>query len=140
MPYKDPAKRLAWQKEYHLKNKAKRNQASREHYYNNRSAHHEKAKEWKRNNPEKYAVIMRRYHLKKSYGLTDEQVPKTCEICSSTEIICVDHSHKSGIIRGFLCRACNVVLGIVKEDSDRLRNLADYLDKHENKDDSNQAA
>ena len=40
----------------------------------------------------------------------------------------VDHDHETGKIRGLLCHACNIVLGLVKDDPDRLRLLANYLE------------
>jgi len=42
----------------------------------------------------------------------------------------VDHDHKTGVVRGLLCRECNTALGIMNEDSARIRMLADYIDSH----------
>jgi hypothetical protein len=44
----------------------------------------------------------------------------------------LDHDHKTGRIRGVLCRKCNTVLGLVSDDSGRLRKLADYIDEASN--------
>jgi len=52
-----------------------------------------------------------------------------CEICGSTEKICIDHCHKSGIFRGTLCQGCNFGLGFFKDDPARLVAAIAYLKK-----------
>ena len=48
----------------------------------------------------------------------------------------VDHKHiadkacKTQDVRGFLCRPCNIFLGKVRDNSNTLRNLSDYLRRH----------
>lgn len=39
----------------------------------------------------------------------------------------IDHCHATGRVRGLLCHACNVTLGWARDDSRRLRKLADYV-------------
>jgi hypothetical protein len=74
------------------------------------------------------------------YGLTDEQYEDLwtsqdgrCAICR-TELIrtgmksCnIDHCHKTGVVRGILCRGCNWGMGILGDDPDRLEAAARYL-------------
>lgn len=74
--------------------------------------------------------------LKRIYGIDDEQYQsllKTqngqCAICQSTHRIVLDHDHKTGKVRAFLCDDCNVILGRAKDDAKRLRAAADYLDR-----------
>ena len=55
--------------------------------------------------------------------------PEACEICNDSTEICWDHCHASGSFRGWICRRCNSTLGFVKDNSELLRKLADYLDK-----------
>ncbi len=43
---------------------------------------------------------------------------------------CVDHSHKTGKVRGVLCGRCNSALGHAKDNPKVLRALADYLESH----------
>jgi hypothetical protein len=55
-----------------------------------------------------------------------------CAICLETrsQRLSVDHDHKSGLVRGLLCRRCNSQL-LAKGARDRaevLRRAADYLD------------
>jgi hypothetical protein len=42
----------------------------------------------------------------------------------------VDHDHTTGAIRGLLCGRCNFTIGHALHDPDRLRRLADYLDRY----------
>lgn len=43
---------------------------------------------------------------------------------------CVDHCHISNKVRGMLCDPCNKSIGILKENVETLRRLADYLEVH----------
>lgn len=82
----------------------------------------------------------RKYDLKKYYGMTveewdimfDEQ-GKCCAVCKSPEPLGhghwhTDHDHNTGVVRGILCGPCNTTIGFAKENVDRLRSLADYLE------------
>lgn len=40
-----------------------------------------------------------------------------------------DHCHRTGRVRGVLCRPCNIALGFAKDRPTTLRRLADYLEK-----------
>jgi len=42
----------------------------------------------------------------------------------------VDHNHTTGRVRGLLCASCNLTIGRMNEDSNALRRLADYIEKH----------
>lgn len=41
----------------------------------------------------------------------------------------LDHDHGSGKTRGVLCKKCNLGLGNFDDDTKRLRDAADYLDR-----------
>lgn len=80
--------------------------------------------------------------LKTKYGLTPDAVIKMqerqhdrCLGCQQElpRNFCVDHDHATGKVRGLLCRPCNLVLGLVKEDRARLTRLRLYLDRDETK-------
>lgn len=43
---------------------------------------------------------------------------------------CVDHNHKTGIVRGLLCQACNHVLAWSRDNIDILKLLIKYLEEH----------
>jgi hypothetical protein len=55
-----------------------------------------------------------------------------CAICGSEldDDVQVDHCHESGLVRGLLCRHCNIGLGQFKDNPERLRNAILYLEKH----------
>lgn len=80
-------------------------------------------------------------HLRITYNLTIEKYEKmlksqngVCDICKLPELsgilLCVDHDHKTGRIRGLLCKKCNSVLGLISEKLDTLQNIHSYLNKH----------
>jgi hypothetical protein len=45
----------------------------------------------------------------------------------------VDHCHDSGKVRALLCSRCNVGIGLLSHDPERLRAAADYIEHHEEK-------
>ena len=44
--------------------------------------------------------------------------------------LALDHCHDTGKIRGFLCRTCNVGIGMLKDDPELLLKAAAYILKH----------
>jgi hypothetical protein len=75
-----------------------------------------------------------------SYGISQEQalelVRRThCDICGVKLTFgqhCdtskhIDHCHKTGMVRGVLCSACNRALGLTKDDTWRIQSMQDYL-------------
>lgn len=40
---------------------------------------------------------------------------------------CIDHDHRTGSVRGAICRRCNIVLGLVQDDKGLLGALRSYL-------------
>lgn len=79
--------------------------------------------------------VAKRNELKK-YGITLEQwmsmvsaVGGKCEVCGSTDELCVDHDHVTGEVRGALCRGCNRSIGQLGDDLESLQKAVDYLAK-----------
>lgn len=82
----------------------------------------------------------REYHLKTKFGITPEQYDElldrqggVCAICSKSpeeegQSLAVDHDHKSGEIRGLLCRYCNHRVIGRHRDANLLRRMAAYLE------------
>lgn len=77
------------------------------------------------------------------YGITPDEYDALlasqagkCAICESTDHAAtdwqVDHDHVTGAIRGLLCRPCNVALGLMRDDVDRMRRAIDYLGARSN--------
>ena len=63
-------------------------------------------------------------------GLINEAGPVTaaCEGCGSSDKLLMDHCHTSGKFRGWLCTRCNMAIGILHDNINALRKLADYLE------------
>lgn len=54
-----------------------------------------------------------------------------CAICpratGASRRLSVDHDHKTGLVRGLLCRPCNDFLGWIMDDPEAGRRLFQYL-------------
>lgn len=97
----------------------------------------------------------RRAHLRKSYGISVEQVEQmleaqhgTCAICERTlslpqgdggvarDEAVVDHDHNTGTVRGILCPLCNHGLGAFSDNLAHIERAAVYLRTHAQKESS----
>ncbi|MDR3687190.1 MAG: endonuclease domain-containing protein [Coriobacteriia bacterium] len=72
-------------------------------------------------------------HRSRKYGLSDEEMARLdagvpCDICGAPATD-VDHSHSTGLVRGYLCSPCNLTLGKMKDSPALLRRAADYLER-----------
>jgi hypothetical protein len=73
----------------------------------------------------------RRCHVRewqiRKFGVapTDDDV---CAICGDVGSLCVDHCHRTGKVRGFLCGRCNPALGGFRDDPALLREAALYIE------------
>ncbi len=104
--------------------------------------------------PEEYAAnakYQRFWHIKKSYGLTEEafeamrvEQDNKCKVCSveflepdytkATSGIqpgtpVVDHCHDQSHVRGLLCSSCNVGLGHFRDSQELLDSAKSYLEE-----------
>lgn len=83
--------------------------------------------------------LQRKYSLSvEEYELLKTQQDNKCVICQEQlndgYEVHVDHSHKTGKIRGVLCRWCNTGLGNFKDKIESLQRAIEYLSHHENED------
>ena len=96
---------------------------------------------WEKNG-DQYKATHWRYWLGKKYGLTEdryyeilEEQGYRCAICgalekdSRKERFCVDHCHDTGVVRGMLCFACNVILGNAHDSVPLLQSAIEYLNR-----------
>jgi hypothetical protein len=80
--------------------------------------------------------IGRLSHLKRTFGLTAEDLAALIESQGGTCAICdappqhIDHDHTTGKVRGVLCGPCNMGLGQFQDEPAKLRAAAIYLDRH----------
>ena len=69
-----------------------------------------------------------------------KRISGRCAVCRERETthskygyvrtLSVDHNHKTGRVRGLLCRRCNSVLGFAKDSVQLLKRLIAYLEAH----------
>lgn len=52
-----------------------------------------------------------------------------CQICEVDVFSVVDHDHKINRFRGLLCHPCNLGLGWFRDNPERLRKAAQYIEK-----------
>lgn len=77
------------------------------------------------------------------YGINSEDYSKIykkqnglCLICQKPEadiygnLLAIDHDHKTGKVRGLLCRKCNSALGLLKDDINNIKRAVSYLRKN----------
>lgn len=98
-------------------------------------------KQWRKDNPDKIRVYSNQSYLRglaRQYGIPFEQLAQNaglpCEVCGTDDGRLVnDHDHATGKWRGILCHLCNKALGQAKDSPQRLRDLADYLERTTNR-------
>lgn len=86
-------------------------------------------------------AAMRRRNYMNFYGITPEQYDEMmvaqdyrCAICRQHQdefvrAFAVDHDHKTGAVRGLLCRGCNTGIGNLADDPDRVFAAWAYLNQ-----------
>jgi hypothetical protein len=72
-----------------------------------------------------------------TYGLTEDEYlslvkaqNNLCAICGKKDlnhVLCVDHDHETGQVRGLLCKNCNIGLGNFKDDIKIIHSAIAYL-------------
>lgn len=99
------------------------------------------AQRWHRDNLPAHNEMMRAGQLKRKFGLTVEDYDRmvaeqegSCAICrrpcQTGRRLAVDHCHKTGAVRGLLCHSCNLGIGKLGDDPERLLSAARYLLSH----------
>ena len=94
---------------------------------------------------EKYRNQRRNFLYKKNFGITLDEYNVllnkqngVCAICGRKEnfmnrgtlySLAIDHDHITNEVRGLLCRDCNVMLGLAKDNTETLKNAIQYLQK-----------
>lgn len=69
------------------------------------------------------------------YGLSEDQYKDMylqqngkCLVCSAEkEVLCVDHNHDTGQVRGLLCNKCNLGIGYLQDNPMNLKRAMEYL-------------
>lgn len=141
MPYADKDKRVAYQTQWWQEHKTEQNTRRRIAYQENREVRLEQHRLYREN-----------VHMPRKYNITPEQKKamweqqgQACALClrpiklkgSGTHI---DHDHKTGRVRGLLCKNCNTALGLFEDNADTLRRAAAYVEVDRGRNDSENAA
>jgi hypothetical protein len=93
--------------------------------------------------PARRVASSRAAHLRRKFGMSDgdyalmlAEQHGMCAVCNSTtsrakgKPFAVDHCHTTGEVRALLCYPCNTSLGLMRDDPERLRRAALYLEAH----------
>lgn len=107
-----------------------------------RAARQRAGKAYRARNAEKIKEHQQKDRYRRKYGLSFETVELMrtardfcCDICGERangerqRRLNVDHCHDTGVVRGFLCPSCNKAIGLMADDSTRLRAAAAYLER-----------
>lgn len=132
-------------REYYWKHKQRVSDRSKQKRLANLAAERAKDRARYRRDIEKRRV----YHLRKNYGITMDEFLQLlqaqdhkCAVCGTAitqnsnggqnkrvRNLDVDHCHDTGKVRGILCSQCNKGIGCFKDDPERLRSAAAYLER-----------
>lgn len=86
-----------------------------------------------------YSRASRNSILKRTFGISVDEYDVMfdlqkglCAICNGEDSkrLAVDHCHKTNKVRGLLCQSCNLSIGRMGDDPDRLRRAAEYIESH----------
>jgi hypothetical protein len=114
------------------------NKSKMESYLRNR----EKYLAYSRSSKRRLATF--KWKLETHFGITEQQFDQMlqdqggcCAICGKgpeeanghrhKHRLCVDHDHKTGVVRGLLCTTCNSGLGCYRDDPELMANAIEYL-------------
>jgi len=104
--------------------------------------HAQQQKIWRENNKEAYRTYARLWSYRKiGIKITEEEYKQLliiqdnkCALCSKSSdkdrVLCLDHDHKTNLVRGLLCNDCNIGLGKFKDNIEVLGKAIVYLSKN----------
>jgi hypothetical protein len=134
-------------KQYRENNLIKEQQRNRRYYEENRERYRDERqkrwksltkeerqkqykarREWVKQNPER----VKAYRLKYAYdvSIADYPKPNACPCCGEQAKLVFDHCHRTGKPRGWLCEACNKMLGWANDEIWRLEAAVNYIRTH----------
>lgn len=141
MPHKDPEARrvyLAKRRAYYQAHKQEILAARKTP--EGRARGRDISRAWRINHPDRVIEQNQRNKAKREqeYAAHRERMagrsrPDRCECCGrppGKKALHYDHSHQKGHFRGWLCKSCNIVLGLVDDDPAILRKLIAYLERN----------
>lgn len=134
----NPEKSKEIKKRYRDTHKVKIASYNRVHNKKTRTQRYSYRSQWRRNNPEKEKAGK----LRNRFGLSLQQFKdmledqgNKCGVCGidlsngGMNHPCVDHDHKTGMVRGILCRRCNSGIGSLKDEPKLLNRAVKWIRK-----------
>jgi len=111
--------------------------ANRQWHRDNRERSAERHRLWNARNKERVALRRRAYSLWNLHGITlaeYDALGQACAICGAlrgakNRRLHIDHDHRTGVVRGLLCSACNTAIGLLREDPALFAKALAYLAK-----------
>ncbi len=107
----------------------------------NPEKHREHGREWARNNADHYhteehrAKDRERWRAARGFPTPTRPTPESCECCGTKLLggaqTHLDHCHKTGKFRGWLCNRCNRGLGYFGDCIEGLQRAIEYLKRAE---------
>ena len=98
---------------------------------------YQRVQAWKAANPDSVRASNRRYkwksqgidpNLAETYFIAHHGLCDSCgELNRDGRALCVDHNHTTGAIRGMLCDNCNLAIGYLKDNPNRIQDVYNYL-------------
>lgn len=145
--------RRTYQAEYRARNRDQLTAAAAARYVRQKDELNAKNRAWHAANRDRVREYKRRRRIERpdirfaaklrAYGLTRAQHDAMLIAQSGLCAICcdpfgagrlqgphVDHCHRTGKVRGLLCRRCNSMLGYVNDCAEILNAAATYVDQH----------
>lgn len=133
-------------RQYRKANKAKLNAQQRARYARNPTPRIALAKKWAKANRGRIRLTTnarrsrdpeksRSYHRRKRGAPPPTRpMPSVCDSCHRPEkrknrALSLDHCHATGAFRGWLCGHCNLALGLLDDQPQKIRALLHYLEK-----------
>ena len=145
MNYEKSPKRVASKRKFYSEHKDYWRKWRKEHRDSSnaadkkyRESHKDKIALFPSQSKERKRERQRRYSYSRFYNITLEQYNDilliqngVCAICGQKgeRILCVDHNHATGKVRGLLCDKCNRGLGFFREDKTILIKALGYLNE-----------
>lgn len=127
-----------------LESFSKKNGCSRGYSYKCKNCHNDYSREiWYKKNSQRQIEASKRYKTKNylkilsfkykiPIDLIEEKIRfsnKKCEICFRECKLVLDHCHKTGKIRGFICQSCNNIIGRAGDNLEGIMRFVEYLKK-----------
>lgn len=120
---------------YNKNNKEKINIRVKKYRSKNKETYSLKVKKYISENKDKLKdkILKKKFNISlEEYKLMFENQNYKCKICKTDKtelgrLLCVDHCHKTGVVRGLLCDRCNRGIGTFNDDITLLTTAIEYI-------------